>query len=84
VTSAGRCHGFCPGGAEAGGGPGGELPGVERGQQFLPGGFGGGVVADLVQQVPGEFFGAGAMARRQPRVISVISDAKCPVLRANR
>jgi len=42
------------------GGPGAELAGVERGQQFLPGGFGGGVVADLVQQVPGEFFGAGA------------------------
>ena len=39
---------------------GGQLPGVERGQQFLPGGFGGGVVADLVQQVAGEFLGAGA------------------------
>jgi len=39
---------------------GGQLPGVECGQQLAAGGLGGGVVADLVEQVAGELLGAGA------------------------
>ena len=56
---AGRCQGPSRAALEPAEGRA-KLPGVERGQQFLPGGFGGGVVADLVQQVPGEMLSAGA------------------------
>jgi hypothetical protein len=44
----------------AGGRAGGELPGAERGQQLVTRRLGGGVVADMVQQVAGEFLGARA------------------------
>jgi len=42
------------------GGPGAERAGVEGGEQFLPGGLGGGVVADPVEQVTGQLLGSGA------------------------
>jgi hypothetical protein len=41
-------------------GQGAELAGVEGGEQFLPGGLGGGVVADPVEQVTGQLLGSGA------------------------
>ena len=56
MASAGRCQGPARAPVPAAG-RARQLPGVERGQQFLAGGFGGGVVADLVQQVPGEVLG---------------------------